>query len=441
MRAWPLAVGVCVIAACGGGQPRGEGLVYNYATTPYEGYEYAIRQAGLEQTALGYEWIMAGRFALTRALSVDSPYEEVGYLEPLEAGAMGFRVSAERGQLLRIEVEMESDDPSRVFLDLFRIMDDTLRPYRHEAYADSIEHSLEFLVRRTGDYVMRVQPELLRGGRYRIRIINAASLGFPVDGRGVTAIRSVFGDLRDGGRREHQGVDIFAPRGTPVIAASDGRIRSVRTGGLGGKTVWLRDRFGQSQYYAHLDSQAVRRGDSVKLGDTLGFVGNTGNARTTPPHLHFGVYSRGAYDPFPSLNPLPTDPPHLSADTANVGGWARNTIDGLRLRESPRRTGSVLGELARSTPMLVVGGAGSWYRVLLPDGAMGFVTAASLEPASQALRNTSLSDGGLLLESPLATSAVRDSVGPGSQVEVLGEFGEFLFVRASKGLAGWLSFN
>jgi len=437
MTRWPAAVGVCVITACGGGPESWDGFVY-YADTPHEGYEYAIRQAGLEETALGYEWITAGRVALTRALSVDPPYEEVGYLDPLEAGAMGFKVSAERGQLLRIEVEMESDDPSRVFLDLFRVMDDTLRPHRHEAYADSSERSLDFFVRRTGDYVLRVQPELLRGGRYRIRIITASSLGFPVEGHGVTAIRSVYGDPRDGGRREHQGVDIFAPRGTPVLAAEDGRVSRVRNGGLGGKTVWLRDRFGQSLYYAHLDSQAVRRNQEVRRGDTLGFVGNTGNARTTPPHLHFGIYSRGAYNPFASLNPLPTDPPRLAADTATVGGWARTVVDGLRVRRSPGRRGDILGELNRNTPMLVVGGAGSWFRVLLPDGVMGFVAAASVEPATRPLRNADLSDGGMLLGGPTPTAAIRDSIAPGSRVLVFGEFEGFLFVQGSQGPPGWL---
>ena len=397
-----------------------------------------MREAGLEQTALGYEWVTASRYALMRALTVQPPYEEVGYIDPLEAGAMGYRVTAARGQLLRIEVEMESDEPSRVFLDLYRVVGDTLRPHRREAYADSTDRSLEFFVRRDGDYIFRVQPELLRGGRYRVEIIMAASLAFPVEGHGVTAIRSVYGDSRDRGRREHQGVDIFAPRGTPVLAATDGRVRSVRNGGLGGRTVWVRDLYGQSQYYAHLDSQIVRRGDTVKAGDTLGFVGNTGNARTTPPHLHFGLYSRGAYDPFPALNPLSSDPPRLLADTNNVGGWARNTVAGLRVRTSPTGRGSVVSALARNTPMLVVGGASSWYRVLLPNGEMGFVDARSVEPVSQPLRRTALTEGGVLLERPVATAAVRDRFAPGSEVSVLGEFGPFLFVRGVNGLAGWL---
>ena len=437
LKAFGFGCGLLFVTACVTDDAPVEGPLF-FPTTPHESYEFAIREAGLEQTALGYEWITAGRNALTGALTVEPPYEEVGYIDPLEAGAMGYRVTAERGQLLRIEVDVESDEPSRVFLDLFRVVGDTLRPHRREAYADSTERSLEFFVRRDGDYVLRVQPELLRGGRYRVEIVKRASLVFPVEGRGVTAIRSVYGDLRDGGRREHQGIDIFAPRGTPVLAATAGWVRSVRNGGLGGRTVWLRDLYGQSQYYAHLDSQVVRRGDTVKAGDTLGFVGNTGNARTTPPHLHFGLYSRGAYDPFPALNALPSSPPRLIADTNNVGEWARNTVAGLRVHTSPARRGTVVSELARNTPMLVVGGTSSWYRVLLPDGQMGFVDARSVEPVSQPLRRAALAEGGVLLESPRVTAAVRDRFAPGSEVSVLGEFGPFLFVRGVNGLEGWL---
>ncbi len=88
--------------------------------------------------------------------------------------------------------------------------------------------------------------------------------------------------------------------------------------------------------------------------------------------------------------------------------------------------------------MLVVGGTSSWYRVLLPDGQMGFVDARSVEPVSQPLRRAALDEGGVLLESPRVTAAVRDRLAPGSEVSVLGEFGPFLFVRGVNGLEGWL---
>ena len=88
---------------------------------------------------------------------------------------------------------------------------------------------------------------------------------------------------------------------------------STDTSERGGQVIWLRDRrVRRSLYYAHLNGWAVQDGTEVRAGDVIGFVGNTGNARTTPPHLHFGVYERGPADPSPFLEPrivqLPPSP-------------------------------------------------------------------------------------------------------------------------------------
>jgi murein DD-endopeptidase MepM/ murein hydrolase activator NlpD len=101
-------------------------------------------------------------------------------------------------------------------------------------------------------------------------------------------------------------VDIFARRGTPVLAAGSGIVTRVGTNGLGGKVVWIaRPTRGEAHYYAHLDRQLVTVGTRVQEGDVIGFVGNTGNARFTPPHLHFGIYtSGGAVDPLPYIAEL-----------------------------------------------------------------------------------------------------------------------------------------
>ena len=114
----------------------------------------------------------------------------------------------------------------------------------------------------------------------------------------------MWGDARDAGARSHEGIDIGAPRGTPVIAAAAGTISRVQESDIGGKTVSLsvKDR-NLSLYYAHLDLQLVQQGQKVNVGDTIGLVGNTGNAITTEPHLHFGIYGySGAIDPFPFVN-------------------------------------------------------------------------------------------------------------------------------------------
>ncbi|KWV15504.1 M23 family metallopeptidase, partial [Xanthomonas translucens] len=104
--------------------------------------------------------------------------------------------------------------------------------------------------------------------------------------------------------RQHAGVDIFARRGTPVLSATRGIVVAVAERGLGGRQVWVMGPARQRHYYAHLQDWApgLQVGDLVEAGDPLGSVGDSGNARGTPPHLHYGVYAEGgAYDPLPLL--------------------------------------------------------------------------------------------------------------------------------------------
>ena len=287
-------------------------LLHHY--TPHERYEQVLLAAGLDQTALGRDWIAAAGAALDGPVTISAPYREESYLDPRQAVAMAYRIPLRRGQHLEVAFDSEPDSGYQVFIDLFLTYGDSERAPRRLASADSLARTLYYLARRDGDYVVRVQPELLRGGRYSISIVVTPSLAFPVSGHDSTAIGSWYGDSRDGGRRRHEGLDIFAPRGTPVLAAANGVVRSTRRNRLGGNVVWLRDEFGRSHYYAHLDTQVVHRGQRLQVGDTLGFVGNTGNARTTPPHLHFGMYSSGSFDPYPALQQLPTTPHDFTGD-------------------------------------------------------------------------------------------------------------------------------
>jgi murein DD-endopeptidase MepM/ murein hydrolase activator NlpD len=90
----------------------------------------------------------------------------------------------------------------------------------------------------------------------------------------------------------HHGDDIFAPLGAPILAVAKGTVFSVGWNTLGGNRLWLRDRQGNEFYYAHLSaySPIAVNGARVNAGDVLGFVGNTGDARTTPYHLHFEIH-------------------------------------------------------------------------------------------------------------------------------------------------------
>jgi len=134
--------------------------------------------------------------------------------------------------------------------------------------------------------------------RRKVEEVNTG-LVFPVADHGTESVISVFGDKR-GKTRLHKGIDIKAPRGTAVVATTDGFVERVRQGGSGGKQVYLRDGTGRLFYYAHLDSWAVEEYDAVRAGDVLGTVGDTGNAKGTTPHLHFEILlgkDRKAIDP------------------------------------------------------------------------------------------------------------------------------------------------
>ncbi|AZG16611.1 M23 family metallopeptidase [Cupriavidus pauculus] len=132
------------------------------------------------------------------------------------------------------------------------------------------------------------------------------SLPVPVQGVSRKALRDTWGGARSGGRK-HEGIDIFASRGRPVLSATEGIVTRVGTNRLGGNVVWVMGPGRQMHYYAHLDGYApIRAGDRVAPGTPLGYVGDTGNARGTPPHLHYGVYGAGgAINPYPLLTASP----------------------------------------------------------------------------------------------------------------------------------------
>jgi murein DD-endopeptidase MepM/ murein hydrolase activator NlpD len=129
------------------------------------------------------------------------------------------------------------------------------------------------------------------------------ALAMPVRGATLRSVRDTWHAARPGDRR-HEGQDIFAPRGTPVVSSTRGVVTRVGENTLGGKVVFVAGAGARSYYYAHLDAwaESLSAGDWVEPGTVLGYTGTTGNARGTPPHLHFGVYGAGgAIDPYPML--------------------------------------------------------------------------------------------------------------------------------------------
>ena len=206
----------------------------------HEAYWYALKQANLLQTALGSEWLKAAERPFQEQIAIKLPYQESFEIFNQLPDAHGYRFEAKRGQEILVNITHITEVTTRLFVDLFRITSDTLNPFIQVASADSTL-ALSFQPRRDASYLLRLQPELLRGGRFSVTIENRPTHAFPVSGKNRYAIGSVFGDPRDGGRREHHGVDIFAKRHTPILAPIEATVRFVGTRGIGGKVVWLRD--------------------------------------------------------------------------------------------------------------------------------------------------------------------------------------------------------
>ena len=166
--------------------------------------------------------------------------------------------------------------------------------------------------------------------------LRARQLRVPVAGVRATDIPDTFADAR-GGDRLHLAVDLLAPRGTPVLSADDGRLWKLRSNALGGITIYATDpeeRF--VYYYAHLDRyrDGLVEGMPLLRGDTLGFVGTTGNAPPNVPHLHFQVARLGAdrrwwtgapVDPLPFLREAAGEPVRALASrrASSVGRTTR----------------------------------------------------------------------------------------------------------------------
>jgi peptidoglycan LD-endopeptidase LytH len=179
----------------------------------------------------------------------------------------------------------------------------------------------------------------------------------------------------------------------------------------------------------------------VRVGDTLGLIGNTGNARTTAPHLHFGIYRRGegAVDPYPFVYEIPDTIPTLTADTSALGSWVRVRTSTAVLRARPLDTATVVATLERWMPARLLGATGSWQRIELSDGLAGFVPAGRTEPAATPLRRERADSALALGDGPDAAAVIIDTVPPGGAVDILGQGSGYAYVRLQSGVEGWLA--
>ena len=115
-------------------------------------------------------------------------------------------------------------------------------------------------------------------------------------------LTDTWGAARSQGR-SHEGIDIFAARDTPIRATTQGIVSKVGENTLGGRVVVVVGPGGAGHYYAHLEDYAdISPNDWVNAGDIIGYVGDSGNAKGTPPHVHYGIYISGsAVNPYPLL--------------------------------------------------------------------------------------------------------------------------------------------
>ncbi|WP_307448929.1 MULTISPECIES: M23 family metallopeptidase [Chryseobacterium] len=287
--------------------------------------------------------------------------------------AIGYSLELKKGDQLIIESNTNKPN-AKIFVDL-------VAP---GANIDDAESSLmtnnrfSAFIENTGLYKVVIQPEIEFSENYGLLFYTQPSLSFPVTGKGNRNVQSFWGASRDGGGRSHEGVDIFASRRTPVVAVADGFITRTGNQGLGGKQVWQRDALlGNSYYYAHLDSILTESGRNVKTGDTLGWVGNTGNAAGGPTHLHFGIYTTGgAVDPYPYIRIRPV--PKQNSKTAIPA--SKHTKAGTNLRAGPGTQYEILTTTDTKTRVRILAVSGSWCHIRTHDGKEGFVLRDRLDP-------------------------------------------------------------
>lgn len=316
-------------------------------------------------------WENSYKAAFNDSIQIYLPYGEKGIFRAKSNAVFNYVVKMEEGEVLTANVVADSIG-NRVFIDFFQMSDSIYRPFADNEAGSKI---LTKEIKDGGMYKVIIQPEIAAGGKFFININKQPAYGFPVAGKSNDAIGSFWGGERDGGKRTHEGIDIFAKRGTPVVAVTDGIVSRTGDRGLGGKQVWQRDvLFGYSLYYAHLDTVIAVEGTRVKAGDTLGLVGNTGNAKTTPPHLHFGIYRGfgGAVNPLPFV--FKTAVVNAMQFPLQFTSGSVKLKSTANVRKGPDTTYTKIGELKANDTVTVLGQHKEWLHIITPSGQKAFLS-------------------------------------------------------------------
>jgi len=401
----------------------------------HEQYIYALEKANLQKSVLYKQFVKLSEDALIKPFEITIPYSEIFYIDHANPNAFGYKFELKRGQKITISTELLSSDSIKLFLDVFRIRDSANTSRYKVASSDSFK--IEFTARRNANYVLRIQPELLCDVRCKVKIHKESSLLFPVMGKNRSAIQSFFGDPRDGGTRRHHGVDIFAKKHTDIIASADGYVGRSVNRGIGGRHVWifypsLRVRC----YYAHLESVDIITGKKIKAGTKIGTVGNTGNARYTPPHLHFGIYQSGIgpVDPYYFIATPDKKPEKVSVQIDLLEDFVRTNSNHVNFYSN-----GTISELSKYTSLNVLALTNNKVRVETPDGTKGFVNIKNVEVCSKPIETKINSQIVNVFNKPSKGSLLINELITNEEFGIYSLYGDFGLVKLKNGKMGWIN--
>ena len=385
------------------------------------------------------DWEWQAQRSLNEPLPLLLPYAEGWLALPDKSQAVTFTVLAREGRILEVNTQRDPTAQGGLVVELFDLDDDHMRPV---ASIGPTDNQLRWPVLNSGTYRIRVQSALGSAGAFAVALDERFAFDFPVDTDAAEPVRSFFGMPRDGGKREHHGIDIFAPRNTPVVAAADGYVSRVGTSKRGGLHIWQRasDESGKAigtLYYAHLEDTFVTAGTWVDRGTPIGSVGNSGNAISTPPHLHFGLYQRfkGPLDPLPLTGPAQR--PRVSTSSGHRWPvWVSINRESVNVRAGPGTEFTVLETVGRDELVQVEAATDGWLRVRTGNGETGFLSAALVGAIqSQTLVVVEESKVQATPESSSATLVILQAE---QSIRLLGRYGPARYIETDTGLRGWI---
>ncbi|RYD73687.1 MAG: M23 family metallopeptidase [Sphingobacteriales bacterium] len=401
--------------------------------SPHEIYQRKLITAGLDKTAMGSAWINSSVTSIQKPLEITIPYKETGYFAAEKIPVATYRFTAVQGQKLKISITKKPAESATIYVDVWQLT--ATGTSKLLASADTLGNNILLDIDETGKYIIRLQPELLRNAGYTLEITSGPSLGFPTK-TGKNNIKSFWGDGRDENHRKHEGIDIFGTFRSPVIATNNGTVTRVNENNLGGKVIWFRpEGKDYTLYYAHLDEQIAREGQKVLAGDTLGLMGNTGNAKTTPTHLHFGIYTfAGAIDPLPFVNPEIKATSNVIAATSNLNSTLRTTTDVIFVSNTENNS-----RLPAGTILTINSATRNLYKAELPDGKIGFIKSSDVTGISKPIKKIKIAAQHLnVYDRPDSLAAVKLYLKEGERVSLLGNFGDYSLISNQNADIGWV---